>query len=132
MTNHMETAHALRGRTDVHFNCCQSVLVSFAADLGLTEEQAFALGSNFGAGMRMGSACGALTGALMALGLAGVPQPTASALMAEFVKKHGSMECAQLLAKAKEEGVPKAEHCTGLVLEAVDFLEGVLKNGGTR
>ena len=50
MTNHMETAHALRGRTDVHFNCCQSVLVSFAADLGLTEEQAFALGSNFGAG----------------------------------------------------------------------------------
>ena len=35
MTNHMETAHALRGRTDVHFNCCQSVLVSFAADLGL-------------------------------------------------------------------------------------------------
>ena len=53
------------------FNCCQSVLVSFAADLGLTEEQAFALGSNFGAGMRMGSACGALTGALMALGLMG-------------------------------------------------------------
>ena len=40
MTKHMETAHALRGRTDVHFNCCQSVLVSFAADLGLTEEQA--------------------------------------------------------------------------------------------
>ena len=38
MTKHMETAHALRGRTDVHFNCCQSVLVSFAADLGLTEE----------------------------------------------------------------------------------------------
>ena len=35
MTKHMETAHALRGRTDVHFNCCQSVLVSFAADLGL-------------------------------------------------------------------------------------------------
>ena len=61
MTNHIETAHALRGRTDVHFNCCQSVLVSFAADLGLTEEQAFALGSNFGAGMRMGSACGGLT-----------------------------------------------------------------------
>ena len=41
MTNHMETAHALRGRTDVHFNCCQSVLVSFAADLGLTEETVF-------------------------------------------------------------------------------------------
>ena len=77
MTKHMETAHALRGRTDVHFNCCQSVLVSFAADLGLTEEQAFALGSNFGAGMRMGSACGALTGALMALGLMGCDEKKA-------------------------------------------------------
>ena len=81
MTKHMETAHALRGRTDVHFNCCQSVLVSFAADLGLTEEQAFALGSNFGAGMRMGSACGALTGALMALGLMGCDEKKAAELL---------------------------------------------------
>ena len=127
-----EKARALRARTDVHYNCAQSVLATFAPEIGLTEEEAFRLGGPFGAGMHRGSVCGALTGALMALGLAGVPQPTASALMAEFVKKHGSMECAQLLAKAKEEGVPKAEHCTGLVLGAVDFLEGVLKNGGTR
>ena len=84
MTNHMETARQLRARTDVHFNCCQSVLVSFAADLGLTEEQAFALGSNFGAGMRMGSACGALTGALMALGLMGCDEKKAAELLRRF------------------------------------------------
>ena len=48
-------------------NCCQAVLIPFAAECGLTEEQAFRLGSHFGAGMRCGSTCGALTGALMAL-----------------------------------------------------------------
>ena len=63
--NHMEKARALRARTDVHFNCCQSVLAAFAEDMGLTEEQAYNLGANFGSGMRCGAVCGALTGALM-------------------------------------------------------------------
>ena len=127
-----EKARALRARTDVHYNCAQSVLVAFAPEIGLTEEEAFRLGGPFGAGMHRGSVCGALTGALMVLGLAGVPQPAISALMAEFAEKHGCIDCAQLLAKAKEEGVPKGEHCTGLVLEMVDFVEGALKNGGAQ
>ena len=33
----MEKVRELRARTDVHFNCCQSVLVAFAEDMGLTE-----------------------------------------------------------------------------------------------
>ena len=32
---HLEKAQELRARTDVHFNCCQSVLVAFAEDMGL-------------------------------------------------------------------------------------------------
>ena len=127
-----ETARALRARTDVHYNCAQSVLVTFAPEIGLTEEEAFRLGGPFGAGMHRGGVCGALTGALMVLGLAGVPQPTASALMAEFAEKHGCIDCAQLLARAREGGIPKGEHCTGLVLEMVDFLEGALKTGGAQ
>ena len=63
---HLEKARELRARTDVHFNCCQSVLVTFAREMGLTEEQAYALGQGFGAGMQCGSACGALTGGLAA------------------------------------------------------------------
>ena len=66
---HLEKAQELRARTDVHFNCCQSVLVAFAEDMGLTEQQAFDLGANFGSGMRCGSVCGTLTGALMVLGM---------------------------------------------------------------
>ena len=120
MTNHMETAHALRGRTDVHFNCCQSVLVSFAADLGLTEEQAFALGSNFGAGMRMGSACGALTGALMALGLMGCDEKKAAELLRRFRTAHDG---ATLLRASKDRGEEKKAHCDGLVYEMVQAVE---------
>ena len=41
---HMELARALRADQDIHYNCCQSVLVTFADDIGLTREQAKALG----------------------------------------------------------------------------------------
>ena len=64
----MEETEALRARTDVHYNCCQSVLVPFADLCGLDKETAFKLGANFGSGMRHGSTCGAVTGALMVLG----------------------------------------------------------------
>ena len=65
----MEETEALRARTDVHYNCCQSVLVPFADLCGLDKETAFKLGANFGSGMRHGSTCGAVSGALMVLGL---------------------------------------------------------------
>ena len=68
----MEETQGLRARTDVHFNCCQSVLVPFADACGLDRDTAFQLGANFGRGMRRGSACGAVTSALMVLGLAGL------------------------------------------------------------
>ena len=44
----MEETEALRARTDVHYNCCQSVLVPFADLCGLDKETAFKLGANFG------------------------------------------------------------------------------------
>ena len=50
------------------FHCSQAVLVSYAEECGLTEEQALKLGSCFGGGMRRGEVCGACTGALMVLG----------------------------------------------------------------
>ena len=49
--NHMEKARELRASTDVHYNCAQSVLVTFAKEMGLTEQQAYDLGSHFGSGI---------------------------------------------------------------------------------
>ena len=50
-----------------HLHCSQSVLAAFAEECGITEEQAFRLGSCFGSGMRKGNVCGACTGALMVI-----------------------------------------------------------------
>lgn len=120
---HLEKAKELRARTDVHFNCCQSVLAAWAEDLGLTEEQAFRLGAHFGSGMRCGSACGALTGGLMALGLMGRGEEASAALLRKFREGHGDVNCAALLKKSHDAGIPRKEHCDGLVFEVVEALE---------
>ncbi len=93
----MEHVRALRASMDPHYNCCQSVLIPFAKEMGLTEEQACALGSHFGAGMKHGSTCGALTGALMVLGMAGYGEEQSSALLRRFREDRGALTCAELL-----------------------------------
>lgn len=120
---HLEKAQELRARTDVHFNCCQSVLVTFAEDMGLTEQQAFDLGANFGSGMRCGSVCGTLTGALMVLGMKGYDEEQSTAFLRKFREDHGEINCAALLKKSHEAGIPRKEHCDGLVFQVVKMLD---------
>ena len=121
--NRLELARQLRASTDVHYNCCQSVLIPFAKEMGLTEEQAFALGANFNGGMRCGSVCGTLTGALMVLGMTGCPPEQADAFRKKFLNDHGDINCAALLKASSERGIPRKEHCDSLVLEVVELLE---------
>ena len=71
MSKEMDRAVELRSRTDIHYNCAQTVLCAFADTLGMTEEEAFKLGSHFGGGMKMGATCGVITSGLMILGMAG-------------------------------------------------------------
>lgn len=52
-----------------NFNCSQAVLAAFAADFGIDEELALKLGTSFGGGARNGEICGAVSGALMVIGL---------------------------------------------------------------
>ena len=72
MSKYMDRAKELRACTSIHYNCAQSVLIPFAADAGLSEEDAFRMAANFGGGMLMGGTCGAFTGGMMALGVWGV------------------------------------------------------------
>lgn len=52
-----------------NYNCAQSVYAACATDKGLSEAQRLALAAPFGGGVaRQGEICGALTGALLALG----------------------------------------------------------------
>ncbi len=56
---------------DRNYNCCQAVVCSFADQLGADLVTAFKAAEPFGLGMGdMSGRCGALTGALMVLGLA--------------------------------------------------------------
>ena len=121
MTN-LEKARELRARTDLHVNCCQAVLASFTEETGLSEEQALRLGANFGSGMRCGSVCGTLTGALMVLGMSGYPPEQADAFRRKFLDSHGDINCAALLKASHEKGIPRKEHCDGLVFEVVEAL----------
>ena len=119
MTN-MEKARRLRADTQVHYNCAQAVLVAFAQEMGMTEEQAYNLGAHFGSGMRHGSTCGAVTGALMVLGMLGYDEKEAAALLRQVREGHGALDCATLLKSSHEKGIARKEHCDGLVFEMVE------------
>ncbi|MGM9522455.1 MAG: C-GCAxxG-C-C family protein [Oscillospiraceae bacterium] len=124
---HLEHTAALRADTETYYNCTQSVLIPFAKEAGLTEEQAYALGSNFGSGMRRGATCGAVTGALMVLGLLGYGEAESRALMRSFQEQEGDLNCAQLLAIRKEKGIDKKTHCDNMVFAAVTLVEQLIQ-----
>jgi len=68
MTDYIKTAQQLFAEG---CNCSQSVFATFATELGIERDAALKLASGFGGGMgRQGEACGAVSGAVMALGLA--------------------------------------------------------------
>lgn len=123
---HMEKTQALRADTTTHYNCAQAVLIPFAAEMGISEQQANALGAHFGAGMRHGSTCGAVTGALMVLGMLGYSDQQANALLRQVREGHGALDCASLLRTAHEQGIAKKPHCDGMVFELVEALDAIL------
>jgi C_GCAxxG_C_C family probable redox protein len=90
-------------------SCSQSVLAAFAPELGLDADAAFRVSAAFGGGMgRTGGTCGAVTGALMVLGLrygSTVADRVAKELtyaqarefIVRFEARHGATACADLL-----------------------------------
>lgn len=51
------------------FNCAQSVFSTFAEKYGLPEDLALKIASGLGGGFRSGEICGAVSGAVLAIGL---------------------------------------------------------------
>ena len=119
---HAEQAVAFFRTPDPHHNCAQAVLMPFAKKAGLTEEQAYALAANFGSGMRHGSTCGAVTGALMALGILGYGEEESRALLHSFKETQGELNCAALLAIGSKQGLEKRDYCTKLVTKAAELV----------
>ena len=132
MSKYLDKARQVRERTDVHYNCAQGVLAAFAEALGMDEDTLFRVGANFGSGMRIGSTCGAVTGALMVLGLAGAgDQEAATGLLRKVRVNHeGFLDCKDLLKLNMQTDLPKHEHCDGMVYELVGLTEAILRDRG--
>lgn len=132
------------------YNCAQSVLSVFSKEFGLNRDTGLKLASPFGAGISyMQETCGAVTGALMAIGLKygkgenGTDQDKmhtynlSRQFIAEFKKKHGTVCCRELLDEldmSTPEGMAKIREldlfrlrCSKFVKDAVEIAERIIE-----
>ena len=112
-------------------NCAESMLraANDAYGLGL-EERDFLLLRGFGGGMAVGGPCGALTGAVAALGRLFGEELDKLALheliagfIGEFEKRFGATDCEKLTPQYKKEDV----RCFALVSAAAELLDETVK-----
>ena len=127
-------------------NCAQSVIGAFSGELGLDLDTAEAVSSGFGGGMgRTQKTCGAVTGAIMAIGYKyfdknDIPGSKEKAriktreFLQLFEEKYGSSDCRTLLeidlgteeGKAEYEEKNMAElKCQEYVEDACEILERI-------
>ena len=134
-------------------NCAQSVAVAYADVLGMEEKAAAKMVSSFGGGMgRLREVCGAVSGALMVLGMvAGYSDPKdptakkdhyhrVQEFAARSREKNGSIICRELLKgvevkpgadpELRTEAYYKKRPCPELVYRAAGILEDMLKEQG--
>jgi C_GCAxxG_C_C family probable redox protein len=130
-------------------NCAQSVLLSYADDLKYSKELAQKMGAGFGGGMgKRQETCGAVTGAIMVLGMMKGEQvnnnedlksytyESVQELINRFTAEHGSTQCKDLIgcdlntpegaAQFKQENM-KENVCAKFVETAVDIIDSMAR-----
>ena len=131
------------------FSCAQAVCAAYAPLYGMEREMALRAAGAFGGGMgRSGQMCGAVTGAIIVIGLKhgktqaedNATREMCYALAAEFIRRfearHGALTCPGLLgchigtpegrALAHDKGLYESI-CANLVKDAAEILEEVLE-----
>ena len=132
------------------YNCAQAVLSAYCQNFGLDRETAIKLTAPFGGGIAaIGEVCGAVSGAVMVIGLGcgsfdvGNPESKERAyrvtreFLKKFKEKNHSILCRNLIgmdistpagiAKARKEGV-FTEICPKFVRDASEILEEWVKS----
>lgn len=127
------------------YNCAQSVVLSFADDLKFSKELAQKMAVGFGGGMgKQQETCGAVTGAIMVLGLLKGEEvnnndelkassyAAVKDLIRDFVAEYKTTQCRDLIgcdlntpegaAKFKEENI-MVTVCADCVKKAVEIVE---------
>jgi C_GCAxxG_C_C family probable redox protein len=129
------------------YACSQAVFTTFSEQLGMDESTALKISALFAGGMRKGETCGAVTGALMALGLKYSPETCqkmddrkvtykfAEEFYSRFLERHNSLKCKELMGvdistpEGKAESELKNLHhtvCPAFVQDAAAILEEML------
>lgn len=112
-------------------NCAQSVLCALSDYTGLDEQAAKCISAGFGGGARCGELCGAITGGIMALGLAsnnanGAPSGSVATLTIELTKtfraEHGCVLCQDLTMKYGGK-----THCPKMIETATSIAEKIIQ-----
>lgn len=124
MSKYTELSKELRNDPNTHYNCCQSVILPYAVEMGYDKDQVFDLCRALGGGLREGATCGAIVGSLMVLGIHKKDDPdTVAAFYQKFKERHDGMtNCKDLLAANASKGGEKKPHCDGLVYECIEIL----------
>ena len=129
------------------FHCSQSVLEAFAEEYGLDPVLARKIGNPLAGGSGLGGECGAVTGALIVLGLeygmadAGNSDAFQNTFekvglfVEKFKERHGNLNCRQLIGLDvfSEDGLKefmdkdiKLTRCIRYVEDAVEIVEDIL------
>jgi len=130
------------------FSCSQAILSTYGPQFGISHEIAFKISKPFGGGIgRMGKICGAVTGALMVIGLKygnvkiddNEAKEKTYDLVNEFVKRfedhNSTIKCKKLIKCdiSTPEGLEYAKNknlfgniCSKLVQNAAEILEQIL------
>ena len=142
----MNNPQKAKSRFENGYACSQAVLSTLSPELGLDEEAAFKVAAAFGGGMmRHGEVCGAVTGALMALGLKfgsateddeEAVRNASQELMRRFEEEKGSLLCRELLGyrlivpeeltQARESGVFQSR-CPFFVERATELAKEIIE-----
>lgn len=127
------------------FNCSQAILSAYGPELGLDRDTALRVSGAFGGGMgKTGNICGAVTGAIMVIGLkcASIDardkkarkqtNDLAREFLSAFEARNGTIICRELLgcdinspdAKKQKRRIKKA--CRGFVRYGVELVDQIL------
>ena len=144
----MSRADEAKKQFEKGFLCAPAVLSTYSEQFGLEKALALKIACGFGAGIgRMGRTCGAVTGALMVIGLKYGQANLADVesrektyklikeFVANFTALHGSIECKELIGYdlsdsggiklARERGV-FTNKCPSFVYDSACILEDIL------
>ena len=135
-------------------SCCTGVLAAYAPELGMEKDLAAGAGRGMAGGIGgLGNVCGAVSGAVLVIGLKTTNEnnihdmeagyktmETVREFVAKFEERHSSIKCRELIGhdiSTREKMAAAMENnaftnCPKFVESAVNILDDILNNKGTQ